>query len=1416
MSLILDGVDTFVVDGDDRPTDVAIDQAVLHQDTTYLAKFAKGFPDLAILGSDSFTITMVGAVSAGMSLSLRLIADDWAPSQVNGTITPALTGTAVLTGALGALAAGDTVTFDIATLMQSVSDGTVAWRGVAIERLDAGAAASIWTFEAVDPAVRPVQAPTYVVDLPVPTSLSPSGGRAVSVTQPTLRVLDYTADLDDIVLESMQVQWSASSSFSGSLLADDTLSVTTPDFDMTQAASNFALSNTVRYWRTRLKPIGGDWSPWSAPASCRYVAVGNLVFTFPPAGPGNVSEDPDPLDQWDFDGTQTVYQLTRASLAAPTLALNHDNAKPVASAVQAAYAQYEIRDYNPVVDTLKVWDDVVREDIPGAPAYAIASRTWSVVDDRMIEAPTMGTLRLLADGSPFVVVPWTSPNIGDVFRLRVNGVNVSGALNGADWVVGGGGESDYQFQYIWFGAQPNTLYEAVRVQRVTDHRGSAESEVQSIYTYTVGTYLANQKTGDWFELFDADWGAWRRPEPGTAWYGTTDSSAFWRKSRRNRMGYMTRIAGDLWPDDADDVTVNRQQRSLDSMCNSDDDLIFVTPHEAVTVQIAETDSTPLDDPFERPRRVAFDMRQTGESTLVTAPEPGQGETVVIDFESYQDGDAITTADPSGIIVNVVGDVLASADAAMHESGMGATFGNTTGGCYVDVTINPLASTLSYSSKGISAQPSGDKNLFRWAHTGTAIAAVRVGSGGAVRIVDSTGTSVGKTTVKIPANTPFRVQGSLLWFNGQAFVAVRLFIGFNTDGDRPDSEFAVVIPSPTAPSATARIGALSTPDYVMQVDDIQVMNNTGRWPENLGDPGSAFIHLTTLMGFPTFNGNEVASFVAGRDELGLAYSTDPAMATPTLVSAVPVVDTGAGFGVARHTLTGLTGNTRYYIQPTTDSGTLLFGNICTFLTAPATNAMSRKIVVTSCQANSGIASEKWDRSQPTFQKMIDEGFDLLVHQGDFGYWGGGFSGKEDWGKHVKKYVDKLMSVDLMRQVFESAGSIIQLSDHETSANNGENWEFYVPPPGGPDWAAITRTALDAYKIMMPVAQYGDTRTPYKGRWYAVNISPNVRLISLDLRSWERTLQTAEDGPSKKMLGDAQLAWLTTELRRPEPLKIISSDDAWGPAASVADFKAYVDTDTRIPMETAVTNKALTSNVATLTVNPAPGEAGHGLRVGDVVRVSGVDATFDGTYTVTGVPSGTQFRYAKTHADVGSTAATGTVFSQRGGGDATDYNREQPYIEKWWSYQNTQKQVANLICNPSTGVHLLTTIGTPINVDFWGGDRHMIGYLSEANNVLADGTKCGFPVLTTSGSDRNGLPVVLGETYDQLYGALPLGTAPGGFPTEVRQFMHVLLTDDGAGTITRVAHGWNCAPDPEIIGTQPYAPALVIDATDVWTY
>jgi hypothetical protein len=70
--------------------------------------------------------------------------------------------------------------------------------------------------------------------------------------------------------------------------------------------------------------------------------------------------------------------------------------------------------------------------------------------------------------------------------------------------------------------------------------------------------------------------------------------------------------------------------------------------------------------------------------------------------------------------------------------------------------------------------------------------------------------------------------------------------------------------------------------------------------------------------------------------------------------------------------------------------------------------------------------------------------------------------------------------------------------------------------------------------------------------------------------------------------------------------------------------------------SISHKQLTDNIVTLTTSAA-----HGFSEGDLVTISGINATFNGAYYISDVPTTTQFRYAKVASDVVYGADTGTA-------------------------------------------------------------------------------------------------------------------------------------------------------------------------------
>jgi hypothetical protein len=85
------------------------------------------------------------------------------------------------------------------------------------------------------------------------------------------------------------------------------------------------------------------------------------------------------------------------------------------------------------------------------------------------------------------------------------------------------------------------------------------------------------------------------------------------------------------------------------------------------------------------------------------------------------------------------------------------------------------------------------------------------------------------------------------------------------------------------------------------------------------------------------------------------------------------------------------------------------------------------------------------------------------------------------------------------------------------------------------------------------------------------------------------------------------------------------------AFIGEYAITIGTITK-----TVSNKALTSDIATLTTS-----AEHTYLAGDVVVVSGVDATFNGTYSIIDVPTNVTFTYEKIASNVTSAAASGSA-------------------------------------------------------------------------------------------------------------------------------------------------------------------------------
>jgi hypothetical protein len=109
--------------------------------------------------------------------------------------------------------------------------------------------------------------------------------------------------------------------------------------------------------------------------------------------------------------------------------------------------------------------------------------------------------------------------------------------------------------------------------------------------------------------------------------------------------------------------------------------------------------------------------------------------------------------------------------------------------------------------------------------------------------------------------------------------------------------------------------------------------------------------------------------------------------------------------------------------------------------------------------------------------------------------------------------------------------------------------------------------------------------------------------------------------------------TSNLAVTDPL-VFTGNQNQGDALDLGLIGEYATTVSTVTA--TVSNKALASDVATITTSAA-----HGFVTGDIVVITGVDATFNGTHYITGAPTSTTFTFVKDAANVTSAVATGSA-------------------------------------------------------------------------------------------------------------------------------------------------------------------------------
>jgi hypothetical protein len=297
----------------------------------------------------------------------------------------------------------------------------------------------------------------------------------------------------------------------------------------------------------------------------------------------------------------------------------------------------------------------------------------------------------------------------------------------------------------------------------------------------------------------------------------------------------------------------------------------------------------------------------------------------------------------------------------------------------------------------------------------------------------------------------------------------------------------------------------------------------------GTPADSISPQFILSGGATTDGILVHSMLSAED-VGAQVDLAVWRADGTGATHLAGVRTADNNAIVRHDVSRRLPDTEYYARLVSKGAQV--GERIHFKTLPVPNqSWSRKIAVVSCQSNETSP----DTTGLAWQDLMDWAPDDVWHLGDFGYWGGDIPGDASYRKDLAHYTKCLTTQSTVRLALQSADlNVVTISDHELS-NNGD-------PPGGIHNSPQTIRELVAFQKLFPVRHYGDTRDPRRGRYYSFDIGDEVRVISTDFRSPDRSNLDKPDGPKKTMFGATQLAWIYDQLDSSK-VNLLVNETSW---------------------------------------------------------------------------------------------------------------------------------------------------------------------------------------------------------------------------------------------------------------------------------
>lgn len=465
------------------------------------------------------------------TISVRRISETWKASRLTWNNRPGVIGSTISTTDSGG-DDGTLIELDVRTIMQTVSNGS-HWYGFRIETDDA--TARLLHSAQGDSPYRPTLVVAWSDAPEAPTTLSPSGNRAVSLSKPVLR-FDFTDELGDTSLAAVQVQIDPAGSFTAPGFDSGWVDADVPELDLAATAYGGLTGGSSTYWRVRVRDGAGLESPWSDVEQFRRVDQPTVTIDNPAASPNDFVTEPTPPILWSVSGgTQKAWQVLLVDSADPTVTLADTGKRTSSETAWTAPGRVLVDEGVQYRVIVRVWDAVDREATPGAPRYASAWRDFDVRPD--VTTTPVSELAATPDAAkPTIELTWTRATAPDKFVVRRNGRVVDDDVQPEDAFVSG-------TSYAFTDDEGRPWHESTwKVQAVVNGKASTSVSVMQTPRQR-GIWLIDKGRRLTVWIAGQDGGSWALGEDATV-FAPLGGRRIVRRIQSQR-GYEGNLAGQL-------------------------------------------------------------------------------------------------------------------------------------------------------------------------------------------------------------------------------------------------------------------------------------------------------------------------------------------------------------------------------------------------------------------------------------------------------------------------------------------------------------------------------------------------------------------------------------------------------------------------------------------------------------------------------------------------------------------------------------------------------------------------------------------------------------------------------------------------------------------------------------------------------